>query len=90
MKYIMIEQKISGEVYRYTPVIFPDTLSHVDVAKAIEPLIKNGRTVSAGDIQMSLDNVECSGNSITLQMDANPDRDSMVISAYDVMHGLVY
>lgn len=89
MKYIMIEQKLTAGVSRFVPIIFPDTLSHSDIAKAVLPFVDKGSVASAGDID-DIGRVECSGGSCTLKMASNPERDSDVIRSYDLFHGLVY
>lgn len=59
MKYIMFRDKNGRKI----PFIFPTTFVHSDVAKVLSDLI-DGRVVSAGEINISVDN--CFGKSTTL------------------------
>lgn len=91
MKYVMIEVSLGGEVAKLVPIIFPDFMTHVDIAKAGTEILANihrlndVRVVSAGDIDLSL--VECSGSSETLKTESN-EEDAKVINSYDYVHGI--
>lgn len=87
MKYVMFS--IPGLVVREMPIMFPDLLAHIDVAKAVQagvPELKNATVVSAG----SYDPVscECFDGSTTLQVESR-EQDGKIILAYDYLHGIV-
>lgn len=47
MKYVMLK-KTAGQVSFYIPIIFPDSLVHADVAKAILGIMPTAEVSSAG------------------------------------------
>lgn len=73
------------------PVIFPDRLVHVDVAKAIVRALPRVRVVackvvSAGMLEFP--SLECHGRSETLGIDSRGEEDSRLILMYDYLHGI--
>lgn len=86
MKYIMLEQRLrSTDSIVPTPIIFPDTLTHVAVEQALLGLngscfnlISLGPAVSAGFI--TLDPVRCFGASESLGLLSNMDEDTETIN----------
>lgn len=89
-KYVMLETGLSG-VKKLVPVIFPDFMCHIDVAEAIKKVLVEQHkmpcsVVSAGDIQF--EEVECSGESVTLKVGSRFESDTNVIERYPYFHGL--
>lgn len=78
MKYIMIKNQD-----QYFPVVFPDMLTHADVAKnfmgAGDPRHLPGRVVSAGFVHPST--YETSGRSESLNLGPQPE-DSLLIQTF--------
>jgi len=85
-KYLVIDTKL-----RQLPIIFPDILCHVDVARAICVLLAKSnpeaKAVSAGDIGIEV--LECSGESETLGLTALPT-DKPLIDLFPIFHGVKY
>lgn len=90
-KYIMFENKIGDSVVLF-PVIFPDKITHKDVALVLrhcQPGWHNGgvKPVSAGMIEhITVDGLH--GHSETLELDAK-DSDALTIEAYSYTHGVI-
>jgi hypothetical protein len=84
MKYVMFRVEGPGGP-RLVPIIFPDALVHIDVAKALYGVV-DGMPVSAGECNLMVTSTH--GGSTTLNMHANED-DALVISAHDYLHGLL-
>lgn len=93
MKYIVIRTKV-GSLTKDIPIIFPNDLSHVDVANAViekVPEAKDGKPVSAGAISstaIDADMVSPEG-SVSLKMKRGNERDGIMIQLYDYVHGFV-
>lgn len=95
MKYVMMGVKILGGdaagTIIHVPIIFPDTLVHKDVARAVNSvLIRQFRhsvvtPVSAGKYDVYTQN--CSGESETLGLKSSPE-DSRTIQTYAYCHGI--
>ena len=86
MKYVMFSNKISEHLIRKIPVIFPNELSHVDVANALLagcPELNNATIVSAG----AYENGSTHGGSTTLNLKAK-EEDAGTILSHDYFHGL--
>lgn len=87
MKYVMFK----GPSGKKVPIIFPDALSHIDVAIAVQaicPELEESKPVSAGFLS-SLDiDATTSGKSTTLGLGSDPG-DALVISTYDYTHGFI-
>lgn len=81
MKYIVFK-KMHGDMRRLTPIIFPNTLVHIDVAQTMMagPL-KGWLPDSAGTYVPS--SGDCCEKSDTLGLAAKPDRDTLLIRMND-------
>lgn len=80
MKYVVIQAMV-GSLVREIPVIFPNDLSHVDVAKAIILGCKEvqcGVPISAGFINSFELDASTHGHSITLNLDARQEDQELI------------
>lgn len=90
MKYVMLETTIGNDPYKI-PVIFPDVLTHADVAQHMKQLLHRKlkasitQVVSAGTYN-PIDST-CSGFSETLGVKSQP-HDTEVVRMYDYTRGL--
>jgi len=91
MKYIMLELSL-GDLRYNVPVIFPDTLVHEDMGKAV--VHAANRSVPKADVKMvsagfvsNCSGVTCYGRSESLDLDSRPE-DGKIISTYDYTHGV--
>lgn len=96
MKYIVLQTVVSNAVgvTREYPIIFPSSLVHSEVAEHMQHLLlrEHGVTsiaVAAGDLNLAGFNLNCSGKSITLNLDSREGVDSALISTHDYYHGVV-
>lgn len=84
MKYVMFHKVIGSDTNYFVPIIFPNTLVHIEIADAMvakgAPL-EGFMPVSAGEIS-PLD-MECYGESTTLKMRADGERDTRIIRMSD-------
>lgn len=87
MKYIMFEKPLSENIVVKIPVIFPNTLVHEDVSKAILSTLgmETAKPVSAGFVNVLA--TKCYGESKTLELSANR-MDFITILEYSYKHGL--
>ena len=85
--YIIFKKEIGG-VVRELPVIYPDMLSHSDVAKSMSvvPGMKGFTPVSAGQLQLVAES--CSGQSRTLNLSSREDDDQRLINSFPYAHGV--
>lgn len=84
MKYIMYEKKV-GDLIRKIPIIFPNELVHIEVARALSNLIGTSRIVGAGDCYIKVDS--CFGNSTTIGIKSKPE-DKEIINDFEYFHGI--
>lgn len=76
----------SGNMKRKVPIIFPSTLVHSEVAKALCKLEGlSSRIVGAGEL--SIKTTGCHGESTTLGIKSKKG-DTEIINTYDYAHGL--
>lgn len=92
MKYVMLSAQIDDQTVKLVPILFPEFMSHVDVAEAFVFILSNSHRMaatvdSAGDISID-NNIECSGDSVTLNVSSNPKRDERIIRSYNHLHGI--
>lgn len=63
-----------------TPIVFPETLSHADVKRAISP---GGTVTGAGFVNISsTGSYSCYGDSYSLKVKSNLDKDSIILNRY--------
>jgi hypothetical protein len=86
MKYIMLKRG-TGADEQLVPIMFPDFLNHVDVAKALMATLPLSQATpfSAGSCAILCLSTE--GKSTTLGVPAR-DEDAQVINVYDYSQGL--
>jgi hypothetical protein len=86
MKYIMLKRG-TGADEQLVPVIFPDFLNHIDVAKAMTAglALSRATVLSAGSCAVLCMSAE--GKSTTLGVEARHE-DAQVINVYDYCQGL--
>lgn len=94
MKYIMLEFTIGTSTKVNYPVIFPEQLTHSEVAKHMIHMITRDfkvkdevKVISAG--QTIVDVLGCSGRSETLGISSREKADEWIINQMDYMHGIV-
>lgn len=94
MKYVVVRSKRIGTMPpRRFPIIFPNGLSHADVAKAILegcPELKDGEVVSAGSVSsMAINsNYISPEGSTTLKMKQGMPSDPILIPLIDYSNGV--
>lgn len=88
MKYIMLKI-VESEFTRLVPVIFPNSIVHADMARAVQsiPGMELAVVESAGECRVK--DAFCSGASDTLQVKSHGQDDSIVINGMDYFHGIV-
>lgn len=85
MKYIMFEVT-QGDLKRKVPIIFPSTLVHSEVAKALCKISGlSSRIVGAGEL--TIRTTGCHGKSTTLKIGSKSD-DTKIINTYDYSFGI--
>lgn len=91
MKYIMFERPlgkgVGGSLVQKVPIIFPNDLTHSEVAKALLTMkeLEGAHPTSAG--QVTFNNAQVSFNSSTLNLSSKPE-DSELIQLMDHFHGI--
>lgn len=91
MKYIVIVKKI-GSIEREFPIVFPNELTHIDVAEALIskcPELENGGVVGAGEMSCFDIDAHCHGRSSTLNVNSRESRDSESFKMRDYTAGAV-
>lgn len=89
MKYVMFAIKSSWGT-RHVPILFPDVLSHVDVALGVQATcseLAKAKPISAGFVNSMDVDVATTGKSTTLGLESRVE-DAAIIKMYDYMHGL--
>lgn len=84
MKYIMFLTEVAG-IQRKVPIIFPDFLVHIEVAKAMKDLIGSSKIASAGDVELDVRSVH--GKSTTIGISSKTE-DKEIISMYNYFQGM--
>lgn len=90
MKYIVIRQT-TGTITREFPIMFPNELSHVEVANALLkgcPELKEGNVVGAGEMSCMDVEPNCSGRSSTLNINSREELDDQAFSMRDYTMGV--
>ena len=85
MKYIMFKQHIGVGVDPKIPIIFPDMMTHKDVAEGLKITHPKLELVSAGFYSFTTG--KCFGESMSLNVTADPN-DEETIAQYQYWHGL--
>lgn len=87
MKYIMFGRSAGEHLEQRTPIIFPNSLVHADVADALKglPELTGCTVVSAGEFNALTG--ETYGGSTSLKVDSRPE-DAVTIKGMDYFHGL--
>lgn len=91
MKYIVFRSKKFARAF---PVIFPDILVHADVADTIEMHMRchhntDIEVVSAGELNLFGQEINCSGHSETLGIKSREETDDDLISGFNYHHGAI-
>jgi hypothetical protein len=91
VKYIVFETK--GRLPRSFPIIFPDDLTHADVAKALLsvcPELAKAFVAGAGFLSCTdLHSVECHGESESLKVKSRGAKDDAAFIMRDYTHGIL-
>ena len=87
MKYIVFEKTILG-MKQEIPIIFPNLLVHLDVAKALTKVVETSRIVAAGEFS-SLDiDAEVGGKSTSIGIKSRGKKDEILIAYCDYTGGM--
>lgn len=84
MKYIIYERETLG-MARKIPIIFPNELVHLDIAKALSKVIGSSRIVGAGDCYLTVAGVGRFSSTIGIK---SKEGDEELINNYEYFHGL--
>lgn len=90
MKYIVLAVR-SNNLVREMPIVFPNALSHCDVAEALSmccPELKDAKIVSAGELSSMSFEGGCHGNSSTTGAKSREEEDDRLLMTHDYMHGI--
>ena len=85
MKYIMFKQHVGAGVEPKMPVIFPDIMTHKEVAEGLKTAYPRLKIVSAGFYNLA--SGKCFGESMSLDVECDPT-DEETIAQYQYWHGL--
>jgi len=91
MKYIVISKTL-GSITREFPIMFPNDLSHCEVAQGLLSNcfeLKSGTVVGAGEISCMDLEPSCSGRSSTLNVDSREEKDDEAFIMRDYTGGIV-
>lgn len=80
----MFEKEING-LKRKIPIIFPNELVHLEVAKALSKHVETSKIVGAGDISIGV--LTIGGESTTIKIKSKKG-DDIIINNYDYSNGL--
>lgn len=86
MKYVIFLTKSLNGMERKIPIIFPSTLNHIDVARALKDLdgIKSSKISSAGEVYVKVDKAH--GESTTIGIKSK-EGDEDIINMIDYGFG---
>lgn len=84
MKYIMFIKKEQG-LTRKIPIIFPESLAHIDVAKALSNLTGTSKICSAGTVDLIVEGVHGKSTSIGI---GSHIEDIDIIESFDYKFGI--
>lgn len=88
--YVVLQVEDKDGFIREVPIIYPDSLVHIDIAQAIKSLLKTDKNevepVSAGSIDFVVES--CHGKSTTLDLTSRDKEDRQLINAYPYFHGI--
>ena len=91
MKYIVLSVQ-KGSLTREFPILFPNDLTHLDVAQALIhgcPELKMADAVGAGEMSCTCIEPECSGCSSTLQVGSREELDNRAFVMRDYTGGII-
>lgn len=91
MKYIVIEKSV-GPLTREFPIVFPNELSHIDVAEALLKKcseLNGGTIVGAGELSCMDIDPNCYGRSATLNVNSWEELDDRSFAMRDYNWGIV-
>ncbi len=90
MKYVVIQVPLGKELLREIPVIFPNEIVHLDIAKtliAMCPGFEKGKAVSAGFVNSMDIDAPLHGKSDSLKL-ITRDEDKSLVQMNDYLHGI--
>ena len=86
MKYIVF-RKVTGSFQQEIPIIFPNSLVHLEVAQALSKIVGTSKVVAAGEFS-SLDiEPNVSGRSSSIGIGSRGKIDERLIVGNDYNHG---
>ena len=86
MKYIVFRTKDGRQEI---PIIFPNHLVHLEVAKAMSKIVGTSRIVAAGEFSSLEIEANCHGKSSTIGVKSRGKEDERLIAAFDYVFGYV-
>lgn len=88
MKYIVFQHDIAG-IKQEIPIIFPNNLVHLEVAKALTKVIGSSRIVAAGEFSSTdIEADSIGGESTTIGIKSRKMQDKKLIWGIDYTQGL--
>ncbi|MCH9735843.1 MAG: hypothetical protein K0U78_15035 [Actinomycetia bacterium] len=95
MKYIVLEVDISENNTRLMPFMFSDLMNHDQFAESVQHnLLMNHKwksvVSSAGFCNLFAQEINCCGESQTLNISSNPERDDRLFAMYNYEHGFIF
>jgi hypothetical protein len=88
MKYIIYTRDYFG-VRQEIPIIFPNQLVHLEVAKALKSVVGSSKIVAAGEFSsLNIDSDGFIGKSTTIGIRSRGKRDGKLIAMFDYKQGL--
>jgi hypothetical protein len=88
MKYIIYIRDYCG-VRQELPIIFPNQLVHLDVAKALKGVVGSSKIVAAGEFSSADINPNgFGGSSETIGIKSRGKKDGRIVSSFDYLQGM--
>lgn len=88
MKYIIYKRIYCG-VEQELPIIFPNNLVHLEIAKALKDIVGSSKIIAAGEFSsMNIDDKGFSGKSDTIGIKSRGKKDGELIKNFDYFSGL--
>ena len=88
MKYIIFT-KLIGDLPQEIPILFPNELVHLEVAKALVKVVGTSKIVAAGEFNsMQINSEGFHGKSVSIGIKSRGPRDGVMISLVDYLKGI--
>ena len=88
MKYVIYQRNYCG-MKQEIPIIFPNQLVHLDVARVLSKVIGSSKIIAAGEFSsMDIGGERFGGTSTSIGIGSRGKMDAAVISNFDYFQGL--